>query len=72
MMENPPAFDPVRGLLLDAEQTPQAWYDPPRCACAPGTIVDEDALPDGQRAVIPDQQEVEGGIRHPGEWGTKN
>lgn len=32
----------------------------------PGTIIDEDALPDGQRAVIPDQQEVEGGVCHPG------
>lgn len=32
----------------------------------PGAIVDEDALSDGQRAVVPDQQEVEGGICHPG------
>lgn len=75
-MENPPAFDPVGGhQLLFRERIPQTahvWHHPPHCACAPGTIIDEDALPDGQRAVIPDQQEVEGGVRHPGECGTKN
>ena len=32
----------------------------------PGAVVDEDALADGQGAVIPDQQEVEGGVGHPG------
>ena len=28
----------------------------------PGAVVDEDALPDGERAVVPHQQEVEHGI----------
>lgn len=31
----------------------------------PGAVVDEDALTDGQGAVIPDQQEVEGSVCHP-------
>lgn len=38
--------------------------DPP--AFDPGAVVDEDALTDGQGAVIPDQQEVEGSVCHPG------
>lgn len=33
----------------------------------PGAVVDEDALSDGQGAVIPDQKEVEGSVCHPGE-----
>lgn len=31
-----------------------------------GSIVDQNALPDGQRAVVPHQEEVKGGICHPG------
>lgn len=28
----------------------------------PGAVADEDALPDGERAVVPHQQEVEQGV----------
>lgn len=31
----------------------------------PGAVGDEDALPDGQRAVVPQQQEVEDGVQEP-------
>lgn len=31
----------------------------------PWAIADEDALPDGESAVVPHQQEVEEGIQHP-------
>lgn len=31
-----------------------------------GSIVDQDALPDGEGAVVPHQEEVKDGICHPG------
>lgn len=31
-----------------------------------GSVVDQDALPDGEGAVVPHQEEVEDGVRHPG------
>lgn len=37
----------------------------------PGAIVDENAFADGQGAVIPDQQEVEGSICHPAGRGAE-
>lgn len=42
----------------------RSWTAPP------GAVGDEDALPDGQCAVVPKQQEVEDGIQEPsaGEW----
>ena len=37
----------------------------------PGAIVDENAFPDGQGAIIPDQQEVEGSVCHPAGRGAE-
>lgn len=36
----------------------------------PGAVGDEDALPDGQRAVVPQQQEVEYGVQEPAAEGV--
>lgn len=34
---------------------------------SPGAVADENALPDGEGAIVPDQQEVEHFVRHPEE-----
>lgn len=33
----------------------------------PGSVGDKNAFPDGQRAVVPQQQEVEDGVQEPAE-----
>lgn len=73
VMEDPPAFDPEDTPILT-----QSWKytrvtrrgrNRESKGDIPGAVADEDALPDGERTVVPYQQEVEQGVQDSGRRG---
>lgn len=75
VMEHPPAFDPEGTPILTQSRKYTRVTRRDRSAGdegvgnAPGAVADEDALPDGERAVVPHQQEVEQRVQDSGRPG---
>lgn len=62
MVEHPPTFDPESRRVETPVSTETLQRPHGASWDRPGAVGDEDALSDGQRAVVPHQQEVKDGV----------